>query len=536
MKKYVWGSMIIALWCATTLIASPRDHGNVAPPVGRNSMIKPDDATDYVRTDRGVVRGQTVGAVDQFLGIPYAAAPVGDLRWRAPQPAARWHGVREATTLGNACLQFTDTVTPTSEDCLYLNLYRPQKTRPGQSRPVLFWIHGGSNKNGSGNEYDPSEMVEKTGIIVVTINYRLNVFGFLSHPSLDAESDDGSSGNYGLLDQQAALRWVRDNIRAFGGNANHVTIAGESAGAEDVCANLASPTAAGLFKRAIMQSRYCRADTHEAAQARGERVATDLSCTDAPSAAACLRTKAPAELLETSQILPFGPNVSGRVLPRPPLDALRSGQWNQSPILLGTTHDEANLFIIPRALASGDFPMSVPSYERKVRVTFRLLAPAVFNEYQLDNYADPAFAFAAENTDSEFACQVSELARLFSPITKTFQYEFNDPHAPHPTALNIPPAVSLGAYHGSELQYLFKFSKEARGLSPVQEQLSDQMMQYWANFVKIGNPNGAGLVLWPRYDLNTHPVLSLRPGGNIVIDNFDTDHHCEFWRPVLTRN
>ena len=195
--------------------------------------------TEFVLTERGFLRGQTDGQVDTFLGIPYAAPPIGDLRWKAPAAPPRWSGIRDATAMGNQCTQLQNAgkgggqIVAGSEDCLYLNVYRPAGARPRQLLPVLVFVHGGLNHRDSGNDYDPSEMVAKTGIIVVTLNYRLNVFGFLALPSLDSEAGDPSSGNFGLLDQQAAMRWVHENILGFGGNPANVTIEGESAGGID---------------------------------------------------------------------------------------------------------------------------------------------------------------------------------------------------------------------------------------------------------------------------------------------------------------
>jgi para-nitrobenzyl esterase len=367
---------------------------------------------------------------------------------------------------------------------------------------------------------------------VVTVNYRLTVFGFLALPSLDEESDDSSSGNYGLLDQQAALRWVQRNIMAFGGDPHNVTIAGESAGSDNVCANLISPTAAGLFKKVIMQSgKACATATHAEVIQTGDMIATDLGCADPNTAAVCLRAKTPADLLEAAKTRAFGPNISGRALPLGLQDAVTSNQWNRSPILVGSTHDYASPVI-----ASVGFPLSVQSYEQLVAQRFKSLAPAALNEYKLENYPDPAYAFSAENTDFERASKAAHLAKLFSDIrvmAETYQYEFDDPDAPPPspekTGLNIPPGFSLGSYHGSELQYLFKFSEASRDLSPTQKQLSDQMMQYWANFARTGNPNGQGLLLWPLYNPAAPLVLSFRPSGNIVIDDFDAAHHTGFW-------
>jgi para-nitrobenzyl esterase len=538
MKRFAFGSigmMLSCAWFATIIMALCVNTLIAAPPGNDGVATQPDtiQKAKLVRTDRGVIRGKTVDNVDQFLGVPYAAPPIGDLRWRAPIPAERWHGVRDATKPARVCAQI-DLVTNVqsgSEDCLYLNIYRPKNTRHGESLPVLVWIHGRNDLNGSGNEYDPSEIVEKTGIVVVTINYRLTVFGFLAIPSLDAESDDNASGNYALLDQQAALRWVQRNVRAFGGDPQNVTIAGESAGADHVCANLVSPTATGLFTKAIMQSGRCAVTTHNEATQSGTMLATELACADPETAAVCLRDKATADLLEAAKTHLFGQNLSGRALPLQPLDALRSNQWNRSSILLGSTHDYGSL-VVKRL----GFPASIQTYQQFVARKFKSLAPAVLNEYKLKNYSDPVYAFAAENTDSEIACQASDQSNLLSMMTETYQYEFNDPDAPFLTGVSIPPGFIPGAYHGSELQYLFKFSGVSGDLSPTQKRLSDQMMQYWANFARTGNPNGQGIEHWPLYNPNTHLVLSFKPSGTMVIDNFDADHRCAFWRTTAPTN
>src|SRR4051812_1119799 len=215
-------------------------------------------ADTVVRTDRGTVRGLTTGRVDKFLGLPYAAPPVGSHRWRPPARAARWKGVRAGVRTGPRCPQVAGYNGPRVEieDCLYLNVYRPARAR-SRRLPVLFWIHGGGLVNGSGDQHDGTLMASAGGLVVVSFNYRLGVFGFLGLPALSAEASDRASGNYGLLDQQAALRWTRRNIKAFGGDPGNVTIAGESAGGWSVCAHLASPAVRGLFAAAIMQSGSC---------------------------------------------------------------------------------------------------------------------------------------------------------------------------------------------------------------------------------------------------------------------------------------
>jgi para-nitrobenzyl esterase len=469
--------------------------------------------------------------VDRFLGIPYAAPPVGDLRWKAPIEAPPWHGVRDAIQQGSECIQPSGG----SEDCLYLNIYRPARTKRSESLPVILFIHGGSNQVGSGNQYDPSDWVAGSGIIVVTINYRLNAFGFLALPSLDTEAGEPSSGNYGLMDQQAALRWIDANILAFGGNPHNVTIQGESAGGIDVCANLVSPTAAGLFSRAIMESMYCPTATHGQAIQTSTPVAIALGCTDTPTADACMRSKSAADVLTGTGHLSMageagfsaGPNFGNSVLPLQAKEALSSGNWNQSDILIGSNHDDASIFVSAALGARNvQFPITVDEYQKLVGAQFGSFAPAVLNEYPLSGYSDPFLAYADENNDfSALGCPVTPLSQMFAAVTRTFRYEFDDRAAP--SEGGNPTDRTLGAYHGAELLYLFTVSDASKSLA--QQQLSDQMRQYWANFVKAGNPNENGLVLWPTYDAGAHELLSLRPDGSTAVDNFDVDHHCAFW-------
>ena len=524
-----------------------------------NAQDGPKPVTEFVWSERGFIRGQSDGKVDQFLGIPYAAPPVGELRWKAPVQPQGWSGIRDATVSGSPCTQLTNAkgggqVVMGSEDCLYLNVYRPAGARPWQLLPVLVFVYGGLNHRGAGTDYDPSAMVAKTGIVVVTINYRLNVFGFLAPPSLDAEAGNPSSGNFGLLDQQAALRWVHDNILGFGGNPTNVTLQGESSGGIDLCANLVSPLAAGLFHQAIMESMYCPAAPHDEALSTSAPVVVAAGCADPQNAAACLRAKTAAEVLEAAEPLnPIvggetaipgkgtgfnaSPNFGNNVLPLKPSDALASGQWNWSSVLLGSNHDESALFVAPAMIAQKvKLPLSAQAYQQIAAFEFGSFAPMVLNKYPLDQYRNPFIAYADEVTDySPLGCPVSQLAQSVSALTQTYRYEFDDQDAPVPGGglpglpAGLGAGLSLGAYHGSELQYLFGMTKLPGPKTPQQQQLSEQMIQYWTNFVKTGNPNGPGLVEWPRYEASTHQILSLRPGGNTVIDNFDTDHHCAFW-------
>jgi para-nitrobenzyl esterase len=296
-----------------------------------------------------------------------------------------------------------------------------------------------------------------------------------------------------------------------------------------------SPAAAGLFHGAILESMYCPMAGHDASIQASVPVATALGCTDPQTAASCLRGKSEADLFAADQfyVLPgaglgisASPNYGSSVLPIRPADALAMGQWNQSSILIGSNHDEAAPFIIGSVAGKFKLPLSVADYQTIVSAYFGSFAPSVLREYSLSNFADPFLAYSDEVTDlSPLGCPVSQVAQLLAPLSQIFRYEFNDQQAPTPgTSPDL-----LGAFHGAELQYLFQLPQSPTSLSAAQQQLADQMMQYWGNFIRTGNPNGSGLVTWPPFDSNTHRLLSLKPDGSAVIDNFDTDHHCAFW-------
>ena len=502
-------------------------------------------------TQQGAVRGRTIGAVTGFLGLPFAAPPVGDLRWKAPASPARWNGVRDATLPAGLCVQpGTDAnaqrVIVGSEDCLYLNVYRPSRAATGLL-PVMIFVHGGSNIRQDASSYDPSALVEQNGIIVVTVNYRLNVFGFLALPSLDAEAGDTSSGNYGLLDQQAAMRWVRSNILRFGGDPADITVAGESSGAIDLCASLVSPAAAGLFRKAILESMYCPVAPHTEALTVSAPVATKLSCTDERTQASCMRAIPAAQVLTAAQPLSFvvgggtgfnsSPNFGNRLLPLDPAAALASGSWNHARILIGSNHDEGALFVaagllkLPPLPQGTYFPPPDIIYGALVNRRFGSLAPQVDAQYPLEDFDGNTFlAYADEVTDpSPLGCELSQWSDAFATTTTTFRYEFNEAAPAAPKGMNIPNNFPIGAYHGSELQFLFDTTIEPGPRGAAQQKLSRDMIRYWGNFVKTGNPNGPGLLPWPRYEPRGRQILSLDSGGNSVITNFDDDHRCAFW-------
>jgi para-nitrobenzyl esterase len=306
-----------------------------------------------ISTAGGTVGGKAAGPMNAFLGIPYAAPPVGNLRWRPPHPAARWLGIRQATSFGPNCPQPPSQfgLASTSEDCLYLNVFTPAGTHR-RNLPVMVWLHGGSLLVGESNDYDPARLV-RDGVIVVTVNYRLGALGFLADPAL-ADRPGGPSGNFGLEDQQAALRWVQRNIRGFGGDPANVTLTGESAGGLSVLAQLASPGARGLFARAISESGTYNLTQEPLAtvEAAGEAFAAKVGCTS-QAAAACLRHLPVSAIVDSEDFTGYRPDIDGRVLTQSIGAALASGQFNRVPVINGTNHDEWRLFVARSELPPG---------------------------------------------------------------------------------------------------------------------------------------------------------------------------------------
>ena len=392
-------------------------------------------------TRDGAVQGFFADGVDKFLGIPYAAPPVGSLRWRPPQAPAPWHGVRSATTLPPACPQLANSNGPRSEneDCLYLSVYVPQGQRragdagrhdgPDRGLPVLFWIHGGGLTTGTGNQHDGTLMATTNHIIVVSINYRLGVLGFLALPSLSAEASDHASGDYGLLDQEAALRWTRANIAAFGGDPRDVTIAGESAGAYSVCSLLTSPPARGLFARAVMESGSCTSTPLASAEQTGTQFAAASGCTDPATAATCMRGKTAGELLDNPDY-PAGlsPTWGGTELPADPAKAVAAGRFTRVPLLIGTNHDEGRTF------AQGLAGLNEQQYDGLIQSEYGANASKVLAEYPFSAFPSPytaAYAVGAVWTDSGFlagigGCAAQSQEQTFRRYTPTFAYQFDD--------------------------------------------------------------------------------------------------------------
>jgi len=496
-------------------------------------------AAGVVPTDKGPVRGIETGAVKKYLGIPYAAPPVGDLRWRAPQSPDRWRTPRDASQFGPHCAQ---TASPfgfesDSEDCLYLNVFAPNiRGRAHKDMPVMVWLHGGGLTVGESDDYDPTRLVQR-GVIVVTVNYRLGYLGFLAHPALSAESSSGASGNYGLMDQQASLRWVERNIKKFGGDADNVTIFGQSAGGLSVHAHLASPKSAGLFDRAISQSGAYDIGTPSLAEAEasGESVAVNAGC-GSDQTAACLRALPVQSLLAVQPEIAgeLAPNVDDDVLPQPIGPAIESGQFNRVPVIEGSTHDEFTIFtaLFVEPLVGPNPPsFFYPVIVGVLASTLGLNAsgPDIVAQYPLGDYPGVLPAISAIATDAIFACPARRTAGELSEHVPTWQYELNDPDAPQ---IFVPPtSYPFGSYHAADVLYLFD-SPLRGGHAPFdadQEALAATMVTYWGRFARAGSPNRTGVPDWPNYTTATDTAMSFVPPTPEPTTDFSDDHKCGFW-------
>ncbi|HWG13384.1 MAG TPA: carboxylesterase family protein [Streptosporangiaceae bacterium] len=479
-----------------------------------------------VATASGLVRGTTVNSTREYLGIPYAAPPVGNLRWRPPQPAAPWRGIRAATSFAPHCPQPGSPfgVASTSEDCLYLNVYAPAGGLT-RNRPVMVWIHGGALVTGESDDYNPAALV-RHGVVVVSINYRLGALGFLADSSL-ASRTGGPSGDYGLMDQQAALRWAQRNISGFGGNPRDVTVFGESAGGLSTLSQLVSPGARGLFQHAIVESgTYALTQASLAsAESAGATFAAKVGCTT--NTAACLRSVPVATILANEDVGGYQPNVDGNVLPQSIGTALASGQFSHVPVIIGTNHDEWRLFVGLDQLEGGP-PVTAANYQSMIASTLGVPASAaavIAAQYPLIAYSSPAVALGAVGTDAIFACNAQTAENSLAKYVPTYAYEFSDENAPEVFLPSV--GFPYGAAHASEIQYLFALNTEAHPatLTPAQQELAATMRGYWTNLATFGTPAGG----WPRFT-TAHPVWrTLMPPQPQNETNFAAEHHCSFW-------
>jgi len=476
------------------------------------------------QTQSGAVQGVVVGDELAFRGVPYAAPPVGGLRWKPPQPPISWAGVRDASSFGNRCIQ-TDLSGQISgtEDCLFLNIYAASQPPHGQAQPVMFFIHGGSNRTGGTNwpPFFDAPPLAQQGVIVVTIEYRLGLLGFFTHPLLTAEGG-GSSGNYGLMDQIAALTWVQQNIAAFGGDPAHVMLFGQSAGSYDVEALLTSPLARGLFSSAGMESASL---VHDQILALADLETYDaplvpsLGCNTAADVLACLRAVPAGTVNSYEFTIPTIPgplksrslSIEPHVLPADPFDVLQQS-GSPVPLLIGSTSQEE----------SGNTPQEDPlatplldetGYETAVHNLFDpILAGAgnqVLSLYPSASYSAPVYAWIAVNTDYYDTTSTMSLARAAVGANRPAVWRYIYTHAYE----NDPSLTPYGAFHTAELPFVFGNPTQTYNgphtPTPAEVTFAGQLMGYWSQFAKTGNPNAAGSTLWPHYDSSMEAMLQL---------------------------
>jgi para-nitrobenzyl esterase len=459
-----------------------------------------------VKTQSGMIEGKEDGGVRTFLGIPYAAPPVGDLRWKPPALAPKWSAVRPAVEFGAHCMQgkvfgdmnFRDA--GGSEDCLTLNVWVPTKTS-GAKLPVMVWIYGGGFVAGTTSEarQDGTHLAQQ-GVIVVSMNYRLGVFGFFVDPELAKESGRNAAGNYGLLDQVAALQWVHENIAAFGGDPGNVTIFGESAGSFSVSAQMASPLAKGLFQKAIGESGGAFHSGGLSFEPRSVREAKDVKAVSAKlgvSTLAELRAVPAQKLLDAfappqSQGFDFGPDVDGYFLPEPVPAIFAAGKQNDVPLLAGWNHDEGSFEI-----AFSPQKPTTDSLKAAAQKEFGDKAAEFLKLYPSDTDAQTLRSAEDFAGDRFIAFSTWEWMETQSKTGKQPIYRFRFDLGPPAD----PKGPQLGAYHSAEIEYVFGQLDSKAGIAWRAEDraLSSDMQKYWANFARSGDPNGTGLPKWPVY-------------------------------------
>ncbi len=491
-------------------------------------VLAADKKPDVIQLHSGPISGKIEDGMRIFTGIPYAAPPTGELRWKPPREIAPWTQVKSATAFSPSCPQPGQSVLALgsgkfSEDCLYMNVWTPAE-KPGERLPVMVWIHGGAFNFGSASqpEYDGKHLAEK-GVVVVTINYRLGPLGFLVHPLLSRESPQGTSGNYALLDQIAALKWVQKNIAAFGGNPDQVTIFGQSAGSRSVSLLMISPLSTGLFQRAIAESggpiigsEYLsvgfNGDMANVAK-MGQKLAAKLGCDKSEDALAALRAKSAQEIVTAAdcktdlfddEALFFAPVFDGWVLPKNPLTAFSGGQQHDVPIIVGSTLNEGTLYL------ASEKDLTVEKYKTFLKSRFAENSGQAFEMFPALQAKDVAPAIDKLITVAANA-QPARLMAQAMERKKSKAYLFHFTRLP-----NTVMARKLKVHHGAELAYVFGNMKKSDGYNDTDMELSKKMMDYWVNFAKTGNPNGKDLADWPAYESQSD--LNLEFGDIIRIN------------------
>jgi para-nitrobenzyl esterase len=498
------------------------------------------DNNPIVQTRYGPVRGFTRNMVQEFLGIPYAAPPMGALRWRPPQPPVSWRQPLNALNFGNSCPQNDKQVvfaTPSdAENCLNLNVFTKSIDKKNRSKlPVMVWIFGGNFLNGTARDYNASKLVTQGNVVVVTINYRLGILGWFAQRSLDEEGHQ--FGNYGLLDQQFALKWVRKNIASFGGNPNNITIFGQSSGGRSVYSNMMSPQAKGLFQRAISESgaMFPLATMPEALK-KGTGFAAAVGCGDQKSA--CLRSLPVSVILKMQKPYLTGLVLDGSIIPLQPADALGTGRFNRVPIITGSNRDEGSFFVAIREVLSGH-PLTAEEYPKALTDVLSMRVGRIVNPskalatYPLADYSSPSSAYIAAISDLS-GCLARQQDRWLSKYVPVYSYEFNYRDAP-----SYFPKVSfpMGAYHTAELQFIFPLFHGENGtprpLNVAQQKLSSRIINSWTTFAKAGRLTKP----WQLYNSSQDNYLVLNVGKPKVLTGsmFALEHKCNFWDGDLSK-
>ncbi len=471
-----------------------------------------------VKIETGTVEGKASGPVRSFLGIPYAAPPVGDLRWKPPAPAAKWSDVRPAKEFGSRCMQgriYSDMVfrdPGIDEDCLSLNVWTIAKNAKAKL-PVMVWIHGGGFMAGASSEpRQDGGVLARQGVVVVSMNYRLGIFGFLALPDLAAESDKKAAGNYGLLDQVAALEWVKRNIAAFGGDPDNVTIFGESAGSFSVSALMASPVAKGLFHKAIGESgaAFSKTLVFEPVDTRSRRDSEFVASLLGVQSLQQLRAVPAQKILDASLKKDagddpprFAPDIDGYFLPEQVSAIFAEKKQNDVPLLAGWNHDEGSFKVVRgqapletlKATASKDFGNNAQEFLRVYSANSDAQARRALKDLEGDR-------FIAWSTWRWLEAQAT------TGKQSVYRYRFDYPPPPDPDS------PDQGAYHSAEIEYVFGMLDSKAGViwRPDDRTLSDIMQKYWTNFARVGNPNGPGVPEWPQYQsISGWQVMYLTP-------------------------
>jgi para-nitrobenzyl esterase len=501
-----------------------------------------------VMTDKGAVRGVIHNGVREFKGIPYAQPPVGELRWSLPKAASPWSGILDATKYKNACPQLQRyglTEESDNEDCLYINVTTPYSGRSDlkRKRAVIVWFHGGAFVGGSSALYPLDYMARAGNVVVVSMNYRLGIFGFTAHPAFDADHN----GGYGLEDQRTALRWVKKNIAAFGGDPNNVTIAGESAGGAGVCMHILAPEeTTGLFHKAIVQSAGCVTPlpSIEDGKKIGKKVAALIGCSDDATALSCMRKKSVKELLNAattvagSSIVTYMPVIGAKTVPLPGAKAIPAGKFVHVPILSGGDRDELRLYVA-YAVQAGQ-SITKDNYADLLKETYGKNTEAIVGQYPFSGYSSPASALGTVWSDFRpdvgiNNCIYLETAKLLRKSVPVYQFVFADRDAP---SVTTNPGFEMGAVHSSELPYQFPhFDNTTKiagpNLTPASQKLAGQMMAYWTSFAKTGKPSAPNSPTWGTFK-SDDMVMNFEP-GKVGYFNSNMAHKCKFWKTLYPK-